>query len=347
MAGAGAQLVPLEYRDGWIRVRHGASMGWMPAPARPTPDRPAARPSVEPDPPLFWPWTLGSGLAVAGLAAALLLAARKHNCGIPASIAGGVAVPAAGRGTPALLVAERDVLIRGGIPGVYLPLSRCLGDLGFQVILGADLRQVAAALRPGAPLVIGIDCALGRPVLKAVEALAKARPELAEATLFFYNAAHPEILHPPASLPQAHYLGQDVDSRHLMEIVSPAWAPPGLPAPSGDRERSTLEGCITRHALAEILQFLEVGRRTGILQLETGAPAGVLVFEDGDITDARTPMTQGPDAVFEILAFDRGTFRFQAETSVGPGDMRLSATQLLLHWARRMDESQGRAAIRS
>lgn len=118
------------------------------------------------------------------------------------------------------------------------------------------------------------------------------------------------------------------------------------PAGAGVKARNcVLEGTITRDSLAEILQFLEIGRRTGLLSLEDPQPAGLIAFEDGDIILARTRTLEGPDAVFEILALDAGTFRFYADKPAGQGNLRISATQILLQWARKVDESGEMTAV--
>ena len=100
------------------------------------------------------------------------------------------------------------------------------------------------------------------------------------------------------------------------------------------------------HALQEILQFLEVGRRTGMLSVEDGKPAGVISFELGVITFAQTRLNEGIEAVMEILSVTGGTFHFFENKRVMQSNCRLPAQEALMQWACRVDED-GKAVPRS
>ena len=102
---------------------------------------------------------------------------------------------------------------------------------------------------------------------------------------------------------------------------------------------AVFEGKVSENSLPEILQFLEVGRRTGLLSLETEHPAGVINFQEGEIVSAQTHRHEGVEAVFEILSLSRGKFRFFPGRVTSRSATRLSATEVLLHWAHRMDET--------
>lgn len=107
-------------------------------------------------------------------------------------------------------------------------------------------------------------------------------------------------------------------------------------------EPCALEGRIIAHGLAEILQFLELGRRTGMLSVEDGNPAGVINFHEGRITFGHTRHSEGMAAVMEILAMEDGTFHFFEGKQVRQTNCRLSALEVLLHNAHRMDELRNR-----
>ena len=113
---------------------------------------------------------------------------------------------------------------------------------------------------------------------------------------------------------------------------------------TADRMPCSLEGRIVGNGLAEILQFLETGRRTGMLSIEDGLPAGVINFQDGAITFAQTRLFEGLRAVQEILSLSGGTFQFFAEKRVRQSNCRLSAFEVLLHWAHGVDEAAKAAA---
>ena len=184
--------------------------------------------------------------------------------------------------------------------------------------------------------------------MRKVDALCHACFGVRASVVFFYNAAKPESLKPPTSLPQATFLGEDFASLQVLEIISYAISVAAhSPRPEAAvREGSSLEGKNVGNALPEILQFLEVGRRTGLLSLEDGKPAGIISFEQGTITFAQTRLNEGFEAVMEILAVTGGTFHFFADKRVMQSNCNLAPQEALMHWACREDEN-GKSLPRS
>jgi hypothetical protein len=91
--------------------------------------------------------------------------------------------------------------------------------------------------------------------------------------------------------------------------------------------------------LAEFLQFLEVGKKTGLLSVEHDQPIGVINFEDGEISFAQTHMQEGTEAVFEILSISQGKFHFFPGKPQGVSQTKYCVTELLMHWVHRVDET--------
>lgn len=247
------------------------------------------------------------------------------------------------------LVARHDKVIQSPIAGVYINLGKCFEDLGFQVQRATSLSALEDQLQEGVPGVMGVDCRLGPRTLREIARMARQHASLRECVFLFYNAERPEALTPPAILPHAHFLGLAFASQQVMEILAPAFefepveAGPGEGGAGGPGPRqesgAIFEGTLSENSLPEILQFLEIGRRTGLLSLEDVQPAGVINFDQGDIISAQTHLHEGVEAVFEMLALNRGKFRFFPGKVTGPCETRLSATQVLMHWAQRMDET--------
>jgi Domain of unknown function (DUF4388) len=191
-----------------------------------------------------------------------------------------------------------------------------------------------------------VDCRLGPRTLVEVARLARQFPALRDCVFLFYNAERPEALTPPAIMPHAHFLGLAFASQQVMEILAPAFE---FESASGEAEKDSgaiFEGTLTENSLPEILQFLEVGRRTGLLSLETGQPAGVINFEEGEISSAQTHLREGAEAVIEMLGLNRGKFRFFPGKVMRAGGRRLSVTGILMHWAKHLDET-GEMAVRA
>lgn len=257
------------------------------------------------------------------------------------------------------MVARHDKVIQSPIAGVYINLGKCFEDLGFTVQRVVSLAELDLQLRQGLPGVMGVDCRLGPRVLREVARLAPRYPGLRECVFLFYNAERPERLSPPAALPHAHFLGLAFASQQVMEILAPAFdfretavdqegaadaedaedADDGRAAAREKESGAVFEGKVSENSLPEILQFLEIGRRTGLLSLEKDLPAGVINFHEGDIVSAQTHHNEGLDAVYEILSLSAGKFRFFPGRVTVRSATRLSVTEVLLHWAQRMDET--------
>jgi uncharacterized protein DUF4388 len=277
---------------------------------------------------------LGLGLALIVLAGAMKLRLRRTH---------------GTRRTPdpihldklVVLVGPGEKIIESGISGVFISLEKFFRDIGFSVIVTPSLSRFDSILQAGAPIIIGIDCRMGAKAMRKIDAMCRACFGMRASVVFFYNAVRPEKMSPPPSLPQATYLGESFGSMHVLELISYAIsveANSPRPADTG-REPCSLEGKNVGHALQEILQFLEVGRRTGMLSVEDGKPAGIISFEQGMISFAQTRLNEGVEAVMEILAVTGGTFHFFENKRVMQSNCRLSAQEALMQWACRVDEN--------
>jgi hypothetical protein len=247
-----------------------------------------------------------------------------------------------------VLLGPGEKIIESGIAGVFISLEKFFRDIGFSVVMTQSLTRFDEILQGGAPVIIAIDCRMGAKAIRKVDALCRSCFGVRGSVVFFYNAAHPEKLTPPPSLPQATYLGESFASLQVLELISYAISiEANALRPEGTgREPCSLEGKNVGHALSEILQFLEVGRRTGMLSVEDGKPAGIVSFEQGVITFAQTRLNEGVEAVMEILSVTGGTFHFFENKRVMQSNCRLSAQEALMQWACRVDES-GNAVPRS
>ena len=272
---------------------------------------------------------------------------------LPEPVSPAVAADPGRRDRVVCMVARHDKVIQSPITGVYINLGKCFEDLGFTVQRASSLAELDLQLRQGLPGVMGVDCRLGPRVLREVARLAPQYPGLRECVFLFYNAERPEHLRPPAALPHAHFLGLAFASQQVMEILAPAFdfLEAAVDEEDGEdaegrreaaREKESgavFEGKVSENSLPEILQFLEIGRRTGLLSLENDLPAGVINFHEGDIVSAHTHHNEWLEAVYEILSLGAGKFRFFPGRVTVRSATRLSVTEVLLHWAQRMDET--------
>jgi hypothetical protein len=251
------------------------------------------------------------------------------------------AAPAIAREKLVVLLGRGEKIIESGIPGVFVSLDKFLGDIGFHVVATSDLRRFGRILETGAPVILGIDWRLGPKALRKIDAACGKRFGMRAAVVFFYNASQSVVIKSCPNLPQASFLGEEFAGLHVLEIISHAISlETHAPRPAGSlREGSTLEGKNVGHAVPEILQLLEAGRRTGLLSVEDGKPAGIISFEQGNITFAQTRLNEGLEAVMEILSVGGGTFHFFDHKRIMQSNCNLRPQDALLQWTCRLDEN--------
>jgi hypothetical protein len=109
-------------------------------------------------------------------------------------------------------------------------------------------------------------------------------------------------------------------------------------------ERPALGECI-RGDLAEIppfavLQMLEMGRKTGVFQVETQEGTGRLWLASGGPVHADTKSQRGFDAAVAIANATTGRFSFEPNRAAPERTIQASVTELLLEASRQLDESR-------
>jgi pSer/pThr/pTyr-binding forkhead associated (FHA) protein len=107
-------------------------------------------------------------------------------------------------------------------------------------------------------------------------------------------------------------------------------------------ERPAL-GEVFQGSLAEIppfavLQILEMGRKTGVLQVESQGERASLWLGSGVPIHAETPRLRGFDAAVAIVNTGAGRFSFESAAELPERTIEASVTELLLEASRRLDE---------
>jgi pSer/pThr/pTyr-binding forkhead associated (FHA) protein len=117
---------------------------------------------------------------------------------------------------------------------------------------------------------------------------------------------------------------------------------PGEEAQTRFAERSTTSESF-RGDLAEIppfavLQILEMGRKTGVLVLDSDGSSGKLWLRRGDPIHAQTKSQVGFDAALALVHARSGRFTFEPEVAPDTTTIEATVTELLLEASRRLDE---------
>ena len=105
------------------------------------------------------------------------------------------------------------------------------------------------------------------------------------------------------------------------------------------RERSSsFAGLIGDMGLVDLMQTVEIGRKTGHLAIETRDQRGTVSFREGKVCDARSGRLTGERAFYRMLVWNDGTFSMEFGPHDGPDVIELSTQGLLMEGMRRVDE---------
>jgi len=102
--------------------------------------------------------------------------------------------------------------------------------------------------------------------------------------------------------------------------------------------REAFRGELAEIPVFVVLQMLEMGRKTGLLEVETDAGPARLWLGDGQPLHAATEKATGMEAALVLVGATRGRFRFDASAPLPERTFATSMTELLLEASRQLDE---------
>ncbi len=107
-----------------------------------------------------------------------------------------------------------------------------------------------------------------------------------------------------------------------------------------DREAS-VAGSLSDMGVADLVQTLELGRKSGVLHLKARAGARAAChFRNGRVVDCELGELQGEEAFYRILRWDQGGFAIEFKPIEREERIQLPTQALLLQGMRRIDEWQ-------
>ena len=102
-----------------------------------------------------------------------------------------------------------------------------------------------------------------------------------------------------------------------------------------------LRGDLADLSFAELLQMLNLGRKSGTLQVRCGDFIGTVHLVDGEVVHAQVKGTPTAEqAIFQLLGTTMGEFEFDAACAQVRQTIEQSTDALLLEAMKRMDEWQ-------
>ncbi|MDP2339605.1 MAG: DUF4388 domain-containing protein [Deltaproteobacteria bacterium] len=105
------------------------------------------------------------------------------------------------------------------------------------------------------------------------------------------------------------------------------------------RERSSsFSGLLGDMGLVDLMQTVEIGRKTGHLNIETRGQRGQVSFKEGKVTNARSGRLTGERAFYRMLVWNEGMFSMEFGAYDEADVIELSTQGLLMEGMRRVDE---------
>ncbi len=102
---------------------------------------------------------------------------------------------------------------------------------------------------------------------------------------------------------------------------------------------SGLIGSLKDQSIADIIQFLEISKHTGVLSVQMKGKTATMNLKDGKILSADFPPLTGSEAVYAMIALQDGTFRFEPKPDIDETErIEASSYALILEGLKRIDE---------
>lgn len=122
---------------------------------------------------------------------------------------------------------------------------------------------------------------------------------------------------------------------------APVSAAPDPSAGAGRAGLVGLQGNLAQTPLHDLLQYLALGRKTGILELASGRRTGRIVFSEGRIGRSAYRGKEGMEAAFLMMDLTEGDFEFyepsqaQPQAWLGAGATSLEVVDVIMLWMER------------
>jgi|GEM_PF-710818 hypothetical protein len=239
-----------------------------------------------------------------------------------------------------LIIAKSEKQIQYSLTDATTTLSKCFSEIGFQIQTTSSFERATNLLAHYDPDVIVVDWQVDPRALPHMESIFANRRSPGDTLVVFYNVPDAEIMRKPDAFPNAHFLGIAFSDRDIFKLVTPIIiSKSGAKAIRKSVETSALGGEIGQGSLIEVMQFIEIGRKTGCLYVVFDRPFGLIYFVQGRLSYAATQTQQGRDAVFELLNLKKGHFHFVLDKTSQTTNVDLSTLEILMEWTKTVDEA--------
>jgi CheY-like chemotaxis protein len=220
-------------------------------------------------------------------------------------------------------------------------LALCLKQAGYSVATAHDVEEARSIITNGQPDLVLVDTALGND--GAFKCFAETRSDAATTEIPFIFITEPgELNHHQDALRPDHsdclfkpVLVKEVTAKVALVLEKKKrnrWA-------RRDSARTRFSGRLEDWSVVDLLQTIDMCKKSGELILETPWGTGQVWFTDGQLLDAALGSLQGDAAVYRMLALDSGAFVVEFKPIRRVTTIRQATQALLLEGLRRVDET--------
>lgn len=106
----------------------------------------------------------------------------------------------------------------------------------------------------------------------------------------------------------------------------------------GRTSKTRFSGSLSDMGLVDLLQTIDVSRKSGVLQLSSGERRGAIYFNEGRVIDAEFEALTGEAAIYRFLVWSEGQFELDFRDVRRDDKISISTQGLLMEGMRRLDE---------
>ena len=227
-----------------------------------------------------------------------------------------------------LLADRRTVLLVDPEPDETTVLDIRLSSAGLEVRVARDAHEALTLIDETTIDAIVAEVDLPGPsgfdLLRKMESLGKTCP-----VLFLTNRGDRESVNAGFELGAADFLVKPASPEVVVAKVRQVLARGG---------GRGIRGSLSEMALADVVQVLGNGRKSGKLLVRAGGRTGELLFREGHIWDARVGDLRGEEAVYDLMRAEAGEFSLDPTALVSTRLIEAPTETLLLEAMRRIDE---------
>jgi hypothetical protein len=322
------ECYPLLYAGAsWCKIQFGSNPGWIELRCGKIVDSPSVAKSISRI--VIFSAVGGAGLLLVVVLIIVLVTSLRGKAARKVSVKKDL-----------LIIAQSEKKIQYSLTDSMITMSKCFSEIGFHITYASDFGHAKNLIAHYLPDVIVADWQLESDALSSLESFLSGRTSTSNILVIFYNVPDSQALPAHKDLPNVHFLGILFSDRDIFKLVTPLIiTETETKAIRRSVETSALGGEIGHGSLIEVMQFIEIGRKTGCLYIVIDKPFGLIYFEQGRLIYAGTQTQQGRDAVFEMLNLKKGHFHFVLDKTTQTKNVDLSTLEILMEWTKTVDEA--------